>query len=70
LTLCRTRGEEFSEEKNESLYRRFFGEKDENELKKIREDLQQILATILREVTELTGQTEEYESFISNTVST
>jgi diguanylate cyclase len=70
LTLCGTRGEEFSEEKNESLYRRFFGEKDENELKKIREDLQQILATILREVTELTGQTEEYESFISNTVST
>lgn len=63
------KGEEFTEERNEALFRRFFGEKDENELKKIREDLQQILTTILREVTELTGQTHEYDSFISSTVS-
>lgn len=64
----RDKGEEFTEKKNEALFRQFFGEKDENELKKIREDLQQILTTILGEVTELTGQTQEYEAFISKTV--
>lgn len=68
IDAMREKGEEFTEEKNESLYRQFFSEKDENELKKIREDLQRILTTILREVTELAGQTEEYESFISSTV--
>jgi diguanylate cyclase len=57
--------EPFSEETNESLYRHFCDEKDENFLKNLRDDLQQILAAILREVTELTGQTERYESFIS-----
>ena len=58
----------FTEERNESLYRQFCAENDENELRKIREDLQQILLTILREVTELTGQTQEYESLVSHSV--
>ena len=62
------KGEEFSEERNEALYRQFCAEKDENELRKFREDLQQALRTILKEVTELTGQTEEYESFVSRSV--
>lgn len=64
------KGEEFSEEKNEALYRQFCAEKDEAELRKVREDLQQVLRTILKEVTDLTGQTEEYESFVSHSVST
>jgi len=59
------KGETFSEETNESLYEHFCAEKDENHLKDLRDDLQQVLATILKEVTELTGQTEKYESFIS-----
>jgi len=55
----------FSEETNEALYRDFCAEKGENQLKDLREDLQQVLDTILKEVTELTGQTRDYESFIS-----
>lgn len=61
-------GEEFSEEKNEALYRRFCAEKDVSELRRVREDLQQLLLAILKEVTELTGQTEEYHSFVSLSV--
>lgn len=68
IDAMREKGGAFTEDENEALYRQFFGEKDENELRKVREDLQQILVTILREVTDLTGQTEEYESFISNSV--
>ena len=34
-------GEEFSEERNEALYRQFCREEDESELRKVREDLQQ-----------------------------
>ncbi len=64
------KGDEFSEEQNEALYRRFCAETDENELRKVREDLQQVLRTILKEVTELTGQTQEYESFVSHSVET
>jgi diguanylate cyclase len=63
-------GEEFSEEKNDALYRRFCAEKDETELRRVRQDLQQVLRTILKEVTDLTGQTEEYESFVSHSVGT
>ena len=68
IDTMRDQGEAFFEEKNEGLYWRFCAEKDEHELRKLREDLQQILVTILREVTELTGQTHEYESFVSNSV--
>ena len=68
IDAMRDQGEAFSEEKNEGLYWRFCAEKDEKELRKLREDLQRILVTILREVTELTGQTHEYESFVSSSV--
>jgi diguanylate cyclase len=61
-------GDQFSEEVNEALYRRFCTEKDENQLRKIREDLQQVLLIIFREVTDLTGQTEEYEKFVASSV--
>jgi diguanylate cyclase len=62
--------EEFSEERNEALYRKFCAGRDENELRRVREDLQHVLRTILKEVTELTGHAEEYESFVSQSVST
>jgi diguanylate cyclase len=62
------KGEKFSEETNEALYRRFCAENDENELRKVREKMQQALRTILKEVTELSGQTEAYESFVSHSV--
>ena len=66
-SMLKTR-ETFSEETNESLYWQFCAEKDENQLKNVRDDLQHVLTTILKEVTELTGQTERYESFISGSV--
>ncbi len=68
IDAMRKKEEEFSQENNKALYEQFCSEKNENELRKIREDLQQILATILRGVTELTGQTQEYESFVSSSI--
>jgi diguanylate cyclase len=68
IDAMRDEEETFSEEKNEALYWRFCAERDENELRKLRDDLQRILVTILREVTDLTGQTHEYESFVSHSV--
>ena len=62
------KGEKFSEEKNELLYRKFFEEKDENELRQLREDLQHILATILGEITGMGGHADRYEAAISKTV--
>jgi diguanylate cyclase len=64
------KGESFSEETNETLYFNFCTERDERQLGDLRDNLQQILVTILREVTELTGQTQKYESFMSDTVKT
>jgi len=61
-------GSPFTEEVNENLYRRFCIGRDERELRKIREDLKQVLLTILHEVTEFTDQTEEYENFVSKSV--
>ena len=58
----------FSEEQNEILYTRFCAEKDENELRKLREDLQQVLVSVLSEVSDLSGQTEKYESLVSKSV--
>jgi diguanylate cyclase len=69
IDTMRRKGERFSEEKNEALYNRFCAELDEDELKTIRAELQQILTTLLTEVKELTGQTKEYESFVSTSVS-
>lgn len=66
-TLLETEGL-FSDETNEALYRRFCSDTDESELRKIRDDLRHILLTILKEVTELTGQSEEYESFVSHSI--
>lgn len=62
------KGEKFSEEKNEILYRRFFEKKDENELRKLREDLQSFLATILLEITGMNEHTDRYEAAVSKTV--
>jgi diguanylate cyclase len=62
------KGEKFSEEQNEMLYRQFFEEKDENELRQLREDLQNILATILQEIIGMSGHTDNYEAAISRTV--
>jgi len=58
----------FSYETNEALYKRFCSDTDESELRKIRDDLRNILLAILKEVTELTGQSEEYESFVTHSI--
>ncbi len=64
-----SKNEEFNNEKNETLYCRFCAEKDENELRRLRDGLQQILSAIVKEVTDLTGQTEKYETIVSDSVS-
>ncbi|HPC04177.1 MAG TPA: GGDEF domain-containing protein [Syntrophales bacterium] len=58
----------FSDETNEELYRRFCSNTDERELRKLHDDLRHVLATILKEVTDLTGQSEAYESFMSHSM--
>ncbi len=63
------KGEKFSEKKNETLYRQFFVEKDENELRKFREDLQKVLETILYDIEGMSGQTEQYGTIVSKSVS-
>ncbi len=60
--------EKFSEEINNELYAKFCGEKKDNELRKIREDLQKILVVVFKQVTELTGQADEYEEFVSESI--
>ncbi len=59
----------FNNEKNENLYVRFCAEKNEEDLKRFRQGLQQILETILREIMDITGQTEQYETVVSKSIS-
>ena len=59
----------FDEEINEKLYHQFCSEKNENELKKFRAGLHQILEVMLKEVMDLTGQTGQYETVLSRSIS-
>ncbi len=59
----------FDEEINEKLYLQFCAEKNENELKKFRAGLHQILEVMLKEVMDLTGQTGQYETVLSRSIS-
>jgi diguanylate cyclase len=61
-------GSPFTDEANEDLYQQFCVVKDDGEMRKIREDLKQVLLTILHEVTEFTDQTDEYEKFVTKSV--
>ena len=62
------KGETIDDEKIKSLYSQFCMEDDENGLRNLRNDLHQMIKTILGEITELTGQTGKYESLVSNSV--
>ena len=62
------RGEAFTEETNDALYRQYCAESDESTLKKLREALRQILQTIMRQMSNLTGKVEDYESFATHSV--
>ena len=64
----REKGESFSEELNEKLYRRFLADKEETALKELRENLSHLLVSILGEVASLSGHAEEYESMVSESV--
>ena len=63
-----TKGGTIDDEKIKNLYSQFCTENDETGLRNLRNDLQQIIIAILGEITELTGQTEKYESLVSNSV--
>ena len=62
------KGGTIDDEKIKNLYFQFCTEKDETGLRNLRNDLQQILSTILSEITGFTGQTEKYEFLVSNSV--
>ena len=54
--------EPFSKKTNEMLYQRFFEDQYENKLNVVRKNLQDTLLSILKELSEISGQTEIYES--------
>lgn len=54
--------EPFSKKTNEMLYQRFFVEQYESKLNVVRKNLQETLLSILRELAEVSGQTEIFES--------
>jgi diguanylate cyclase len=62
------KGETIDDEKIKNLYSQFCMENDETGLRNIRNDLHQMIVTIVGEITELTGQTGKYESLVSNSV--
>lgn len=62
------KGLTIDDEKIKNLYFQFCTEKDETGLRNLRNDLQQTLTTILGEITGFTGQTEKFESLVSNSV--
>ncbi|MBW2492394.1 MAG: diguanylate cyclase [Deltaproteobacteria bacterium] len=62
------KGQTIDDEKIKNLYFQFCTDKDETVLRNLRNDLQQILTTILGEITEFTGQTEKFESIVSSSV--
>lgn len=62
------KGLTIDDEEIKNLYFQFCTEKDETGLRNLRNDLQQTLTTILGEITGFTGQTEKFESLVSNSV--
>ncbi|MCP5003254.1 MAG: GGDEF domain-containing protein [Planctomycetes bacterium] len=54
--------EPFSEKTNEMLYERFFVSVHEKAMNEIRKNLQETLLVVAGELTEISGQTKEYES--------
>ena len=63
------KNEIFNNEKNENLYLQFCAEKNEEDLTRFRQGLQKILETILKEIMDITGQTEQYETVVSKSIS-
>jgi diguanylate cyclase len=58
----------FDEEFNHSLYTQFCGEKNKEDLKKLRSDLQTILTVIMEDIGQLNGATNKFGSVIQNSV--
>lgn len=58
----------FTAEINSDLYWKFCAEKDEHEIQKLREDIQQVILTLLNETAQLCGETEKYGSLITHSV--
>lgn len=62
--------DDFTEEINEKLYWEFCASKDEKDLKVLRQDLHELLLTMISEASSFSGQTEDYGNSISTSVST
>ncbi|MBI5895251.1 MAG: GGDEF domain-containing protein [Desulfobacterales bacterium] len=58
----------FTEEVNEMLYRKYCAEIDEGAVKRLREDLRQMLANVLGELATMTGKAEEYNTVLTESV--
>lgn len=58
----------FTEEINETLYWQYCAGRDEKALKTIRESIQTILVTIINEVVDMSGQTQQYETVVFSSV--
>jgi len=60
--------EPFTEENNEKLCARFGFIAEAGEIKKLRDELLQVLLSILNDIAEINGETAHYESFLSKSV--
>lgn len=61
-------GEPFSEETNEQLYRQYCAEKDETALLDLRENLRNILVSLLGNFVDVSEQSDEYEALVSSSL--
>jgi diguanylate cyclase len=62
------RGEPFSEEANEMLYRQYCAERDETALLDLRENLRNILVSLLGNLVDVSEQSDEYEALVSSSL--
>ncbi len=61
-------GDRFTDQQNEKLCAEFGFSSEANEIKKLRDELLQLLLSILNDISEINGETAHYESFLSNSV--
>jgi diguanylate cyclase len=64
-----SRGEPFTDHQSELLFKTFCAEKSHDDLMQLKDDLQQIIITLLSEISRHSGQTSAYSQLIEESVS-
>ncbi|MDA8141797.1 MAG: GGDEF domain-containing protein [Desulfobacteraceae bacterium] len=64
----RNKGEAFTEEVNENLYRKYCAEISEGAAQRLREDLKNMLTNVVEEFAAMTGKAEKYNSVLTGSI--